>query len=45
MHYLIHQPCYNDSSGSFYRDLTGDINIIDFTISFILEACSGSMDG
>ena len=44
IHYLIHQPHNKKSSGSFYRDLTGDVNIIDFTIS-VLEVYGGSMDG
>ena len=49
IHYLIYQPCYKNSSDSFYSDLIGDItkdiNIIDYAISFVLEACSESMDG
>ena len=45
IHYPIHQLCNKNSSGGFYRNLTGDVNIIDYTISFVLEACSGNMDG
>ena len=45
IHYLIHQPCNRNSSGGFYCDLTGDVNATDFTISLILEACSGSTYG
>ena len=41
VHYLIHQLCYKSSSGSFYPDLTEDVNIIDFTISLILVAILG----
>ena len=44
IHYLIHQPCDKNSSGGFYRDLTGDFNIIDFKISFVLEARIGNVD-
>ena len=35
IHYLIHQQCNKNGSGGLCSDLTGDVNIIDFTITFI----------